>query len=64
LGIITAATLKLFDAPAAQLTAWASVPSLTAAVDLLVTQYQQNERGIPEAPKIVMTEGVWRAAQD
>ncbi|MDP1591566.1 MAG: hypothetical protein Q8M07_27670, partial [Prosthecobacter sp.] len=31
-----------------------------AAVDLLVTQYQQNERGIPEAPKIVMTEGVWR----
>jgi len=35
-----------------------------AAVDLLVTQYQQNERGIPEAPKIVMTEGVWRAAQD
>ena len=33
-----------------------------AAVDLLVTQYQQNERGIPAAPKIVMTEGVWRAA--
>lgn len=33
-----------------------------AAVDLLVAQYQQNERGIPEAPKIVMTEGVWRAA--
>jgi FAD/FMN-containing dehydrogenase len=35
LGIITAASLKLFDAPAAQLTAWASVPSLSAAVDLL-----------------------------
>ncbi len=35
LGIITAATLKLFDAPAAQLTAWASLPSLPAAVDLL-----------------------------
>jgi FAD/FMN-containing dehydrogenase len=35
LGIITAATLKLFDTPAAQLTAWASVPSLSAAVDLL-----------------------------
>ncbi len=35
-----------------------------AAVDLLVAQYQQNERGIPESPKIVMTEGVWRAAQD
>jgi len=32
-----------------------------AAVDLLVAQYQQNERGIPEAPRIVMTEGVWRA---
>lgn len=35
-----------------------------AAVDLLVAQYQQNERGIPAAPKIVMTEGVWRPAQD
>jgi DNA-binding LacI/PurR family transcriptional regulator len=35
-----------------------------AAVDLLVAQDQQNERGIPEAPKIVMTEGVWRSAQD
>lgn len=34
-----------------------------AAIDLLVAQYQQNERGIPEAPKIVMTEGVWRAAE-
>ncbi|WP_395745779.1 LacI family DNA-binding transcriptional regulator [Prosthecobacter sp.] len=34
-----------------------------AAVDLLVTQYQQNERGIPESPKIVMTEGVWRGAK-
>jgi len=33
-----------------------------AAVDLLVTQYQQNEKGIPEAPRIVMTEGVWRGA--
>lgn len=33
-----------------------------AAVDLLVAQYQQNERGIPAAPKIVMTEGVWRSA--
>ena len=35
-----------------------------AAVDLLVAQYQQNERGIPANPKIVMTEGVWRSAQD
>lgn len=33
-----------------------------AAVDLLVTQYQQNERGIPESPRIVMTEGRWRPA--
>jgi hypothetical protein len=32
-----------------------------AAVDLLVAQYQQNERGIPEAPRIVMTEGLWRS---
>ncbi len=35
LGIITAATLKLFPLPAAQLTAWAAVPSLEAAVALL-----------------------------
>ena len=35
LGIITAATLKLFPLPAAQLTAWAAVPSMQAAVQLL-----------------------------
>lgn len=35
LGIITAATLKLYPLPAAQLTAWAAVPSLDAAVALL-----------------------------
>jgi FAD/FMN-containing dehydrogenase len=35
LGIITAATLKLFPQPAATLTAWAAVPSLEAAVSLL-----------------------------
>jgi transcriptional regulator with XRE-family HTH domain len=35
-----------------------------AAVDLLVAQYQQNERGIPEAPRILMTEGVWRSVFD
>ena len=35
LGIITAATMKLFPQPAARLTAWAAVPSLQAAVDLL-----------------------------
>jgi FAD/FMN-containing dehydrogenase len=35
LGIITAATLKLFPQPEAQLTAWATVPSMAAAVELL-----------------------------
>ena len=35
LGVITAATLKLFPKPAAQRTAWAAVPSVQAAVDLL-----------------------------
>ncbi len=35
LGIITAATMKLFPLPAAQLTAWAAVPSMAAAVQLL-----------------------------
>ncbi|TDU67142.1 LacI family fructose operon transcriptional repressor [Prosthecobacter fusiformis] len=31
-----------------------------AAVDLLVAQEQQNERGIPAHPKIVMTAGEWQ----
>ena len=35
LGVITAATMKLFPIPSAQLTAWASVPSLDHAVRLL-----------------------------
>ena len=35
LGVITAATLKLYPLPAAQLTAWATVPSLEDAVRLL-----------------------------
>lgn len=35
LGIITAATLRLHPRPACQLTAWAAVPSLQAAVTLL-----------------------------
>ena len=35
LGIITAATLKLYPQPAVQLTAWAAVPSLDHAVTLL-----------------------------
>jgi FAD/FMN-containing dehydrogenase len=36
LGVITAATLKLYPLPAAQLTAWAAVPSMDSAVALLV----------------------------
>ncbi|MDP2369996.1 FAD-binding oxidoreductase [Rhodoferax sp.] len=35
LGVITAATLKLYPLPAAQLTAWAAVPSLDSALALL-----------------------------
>ena len=35
LGIITAATMKLFPLPAASLTAWAAVPSMEQAVELL-----------------------------
>ncbi len=35
LGVITAATLKLFPQPLARLTAWAALPSLDAAVALL-----------------------------
>jgi FAD/FMN-containing dehydrogenase len=35
LGIITAATLKLYPMPAARLTAWAAVPSMEHAVTLL-----------------------------
>lgn len=34
-----------------------------AAVDLLVAQEQQNERGLPQHPKIVMTEGTWRPGE-
>jgi len=35
LGVITAATMKLYPLPAATLTAWAAVPSMEAAVSLL-----------------------------
>ena len=35
LGVITAATMKLYPLPAASLTAWAAVPSMEAAVTLL-----------------------------
>ncbi|MBS0455548.1 MAG: FAD-binding oxidoreductase [Proteobacteria bacterium] len=40
LGIITAATLKLYPMPAARLTAWAAVPSLEHAVTLLGMAHQ------------------------
>ena len=40
LGIITAATLKLYPSPKAQLTAWAAVPSMEAAVRLLGMAHQ------------------------
>ena len=40
LGIITAATLKLYPQPVTQLTAWAAVPSLQAAVTLLGLAHQ------------------------
>ncbi|MBG6076083.1 FAD-binding oxidoreductase [Polaromonas sp. CG_9.11] len=40
LGIITAATLKLYPQPAARLTAWAALPSMDAAVTLLGLAHQ------------------------
>ncbi|MCX7741703.1 MAG: FAD-binding oxidoreductase [Tepidimonas sp.] len=41
LGIITAAVLKLYPQPAAQLTAWAALPDLEAAVALLARAQRQ-----------------------
>ncbi len=46
LGIITAATLKLYPLPAAQLTAWAAVPSMEAAVELLGLAHQTLGPGL------------------
>ncbi|MBK5205518.1 MAG: FAD-binding oxidoreductase, partial [Polaromonas sp.] len=46
LGIITAATLKLYPQPAAQLTAWAAVPSMQEAVRLLGLAHQQLGAGL------------------
>jgi len=40
LGIITAATLRLYPQPATQLTTWAAVPSMEAAVALLGLAHQ------------------------
>ena len=46
LGIITAATMKLYPLPAAQLTAWAAVPSMEAAVQLLGLAHQALGPGL------------------
>jgi len=46
LGVITAATMKLFPQPAAQLTAWAAVPSMDAAVRLLGLAHQHLGAGL------------------
>ncbi|AHF93842.1 LacI family transcriptional regulator [Opitutaceae bacterium TAV5] len=32
-----------------------------AAIDLVVDQIQRNERGIPDSPKTVLVNGIWRA---
>ncbi|MCB4366065.1 FAD-binding oxidoreductase [Hydrogenophaga taeniospiralis] len=46
LGIITAATMKLYPLPAATLTAWAAVPSLETAVTLLGLAHQHLGAGL------------------
>ncbi|SDP45624.1 FAD/FMN-containing dehydrogenase [Rhodoferax sp. OV413] len=46
LGIITAATMKLYPQPAAQLTAWAAAPSLEDAVTLLGLAHQHLGAGL------------------
>ncbi|MDO9292344.1 MAG: FAD-binding oxidoreductase, partial [Hydrogenophaga sp.] len=46
LGIITAATMKLYPQPAARLTAWAAVPDLASAVALLGLAHQHLGAGL------------------
>ena len=46
LGIITAATLKLYPMPAARLTAWAAVPSMAHAVTLLGLAHKHLGAGL------------------
>ncbi len=46
LGIVTAATMKLYPMPAAQLTAWAAVPSMQHAVTLLGLAQQHLDAGL------------------
>ena len=46
LGVITAATLKLYPPPAATLTAWAAVPSVEDAVKLLALAHRDLGAGL------------------
>jgi FAD/FMN-containing dehydrogenase len=46
LGIITAATMKLYPMPAATLTAWAAVPSMAQAVELLGLAHRHLGAGL------------------
>ena len=46
LGIVTAATMKLYPMPAAQLTAWAAVPSMQHAVTLLGLAHRHLGAGL------------------
>ena len=46
LGVITAATMKLYPQPKVQLTAWAAVPSVQATVDLLGLARQHLHAGL------------------
>jgi FAD/FMN-containing dehydrogenase len=46
LGIITAATLKLYPLPAARLTAWTAVPSLEHAIELLTLARRHFDAGL------------------
>ena len=46
LGIITAACMKLYPQPAAQLTAWAAVPSMEHAASLLALAHQHLGAGL------------------
>ena len=46
LGVITAATMKIYPLPASQLTAWAALPSIEAAVQLLGLAHQYLGAGL------------------
>ena len=46
LGIVTAATMKLYPAPASKLTAWAAVPSMVDAVALLALAHKHLGAGL------------------